>query len=1047
MFAAPVEENNNPPFATAPIEEKAVAEPSPFAESPIKNRVVEPSAIVAPVESAPSSGVDGATVVAASEEIKEVKPAASANVVNVKKASKGPVRVSGKALRAQGGMGGSGSGLFDTPSPFGASPFDGPSSAPAPTTGNTGTSGAKKVNSTRVTGGGMFGGNSDSTSSDPFASTPPGGASSSNRAPVGPTTSSRPARASGASQATGGSSGGGLFSSDGPASAAAHDPFASPPINNVNGVTGMQAPVGPSSNPSLPGPSSRSSRMEGTNQQKSGNGSASASNSLFGAPSNNQGAADLFAQPAKVQQQQAPQDPSLPPAAPGVSRARAKSTKPAANPYPNDNNSSGQATQNALNAPLVDGSGSDLFAGGAPSGGVPHSPHSVSPVPTQTKSKGKAPPPVVTRKKEIPKGMILSPHGLISDPALKRQQQTPTPGIDKSKLGAAGSTGTPEIADTATSVGGAGAGSDFFSSSPVDLTQKVSEKSPIKGGLTPVQGALRSDSTTSTANTEAEMSDVDLSSPLPAPTSENAATVALSRSSSNSSSSSGAPPSAATRTRPAVGSTTAAPDIRPIKESAKTYARAPHIIAAFGFGGRLVTIAPRRKQNLNTLMQTAEDLANPYLPGGTIEGRNVSSLLNKAAGVGYGNNSGADPFANPQNGGGGANTHKGDPELEAFVELLRAFPQPLCTQPRNEQTREMVRQFLLARQATPLSSCLHSASTDGGQSGGSVSAASEAAEKSASVGLNLASERLLWGALQTVVEAGGISSTAGVSHASSPEHGLVRLLLGMGHAQPTHNNNAQQGVGPYGSSSSSSSAFGPHNAAAVVTADAKALYAAFAKEEEVAAVGVGAGEGGAADGENKDINKDKEQAKAQARAKAKAAKSQKQAKKMPAEEMAVQLEALLLLGQREEACDLAMQQGDWFQALMISSTCAQSKYQQVAKACADETFPQGSPLHTLLLLYSNQAERSFAPAASASRSSPFHPNQASTLNGAEQNKEKTQDQLASSEKQWRRTLSAMLSNKFPDWSRLLRRFGDKVLVDTGDVCAAHVVYVLMLIDL
>ena len=62
-------------------------------------------------------------------------------------------------------------------------------------------------------------------------------------------------------------------------------------------------------------------------------------------------------------------------------------------------------------------------------------------------------------------------------------------------------------------------------------------------------------------------------------------------------------------------------------------------------------------------------------------------------------------------------------------------------------------------------------------------------------------------------------------------------------------------------------------------------------------------------------------------------------------ELFAQLEELLLIGKREEACNLASTHKEWPIALLISSNCSGMKYQEVARAYAEYTFPSVSPMH------------------------------------------------------------------------------------------------------
>ena len=133
-----------------------------------------------------------------------------------------------------------------------------------------------------------------------------------------------------------------------------------------------------------------------------------------------------------------------------------------------------------------------------------------------------------------------------------------------------------------------------------------------------------------------------------------------------------------------------------------------------------------------------------------------------------------------------------------------------------------------------------------------------------------------------------------------------------------------------------------------------------------------------------------------------------------------QVESLLIRGQREKACELAVSAEQWAIALMIGSMCSKSTFQNMMKSFAEKSFPQQSSLNLLSLLYSNQAENMIRYGGRSLGGS----------GGSDENVEKG----------WRKSLAAVLTNKVGDWASLSRAVGDRVREGGGDVMAAQFAY-------
>lgn len=123
-----------------------------------------------------------------------------------------------------------------------------------------------------------------------------------------------------------------------------------------------------------------------------------------------------------------------------------------------------------------------------------------------------------------------------------------------------------------------------------------------------------------------------------------------------------------------------------------------------------------------------------------------------------------------------------------------------------------------------------------------------------------------------------------------------------------------------------------------------------------------------------------------------------------------ELESLLLRGQREAAIDFALEHKEWVFALLISSLSGPLSYQRVVKEYADSNLPQGSPLHTLTLIYSNQNKIITAK-------------QKLFMNDNENCQHYT---LTT---QWKKSLAAIISNKGTEWDKLGRSLGDRIFSD------------------
>ena len=80
-----------------------------------------------------------------------------------------------------------------------------------------------------------------------------------------------------------------------------------------------------------------------------------------------------------------------------------------------------------------------------------------------------------------------------------------------------------------------------------------------------------------------------------------------------------------------------------------------------------------------------------------------------------------------------------------------------------------------------------------------------------------------------------------------------------------------------------------------------------------------------------------------------------------------EVQRLLLAGQHEDACRVAMHAGLWGHALLLSSHINAQLCNEVIAAFAERSFVPGDPVQTLYYLYGGSGEKIFQPSASNNR--------------------------------------------------------------------------------
>jgi hypothetical protein len=127
----------------------------------------------------------------------------------------------------------------------------------------------------------------------------------------------------------------------------------------------------------------------------------------------------------------------------------------------------------------------------------------------------------------------------------------------------------------------------------------------------------------------------------------------------------------------------------------------------------------------------------------------------------------------------------------------------------------------------------------------------------------------------------------------------------------------------------------------------------------------------------------------------------------------------LVKGEREEAIDEAIASGEFAMALLVAAMCSREKYQFACRMYAEKVLKQGSPLHTIAMLYTGQLR----PPESGSTSS-FWGGDPIELR-----------------RTWRIHLAAIISNRTAGWDRIVLSLGDRLL-ELSETHAAHFCYMV-----
>ena len=234
----------------------------------------------------------------------------------------------------------------------------------------------------------------------------------------------------------------------------------------------------------------------------------------------------------------------------------------------------------------------------------------------------------------------------------------------------------------------------------------------------------------------------------------------------------------------------------------------------------------------------------------------------------------------------------------------------------------------------------------------------------------VASEKLLWTLLKLCVDRGGVLSSdasdaseveRSLSEALTPEMKIAQLLMGHAPAPTTATPSGTAAGGNTGAPSTAVKVFSGSTSSSSYSPDmtlSKELYGAFKPT----------------DGKGGDVSTDQY----------------------------VEIEALLVVGRKEEALRKAIQYGEWSLALLLGSVCGADKYQEVIRSYSASHFPASAPMHLLTLLFANSGS------------------------SAVMSTNKSGDALV----MWRHNLSAILSNKASNWQQLATFLGYRLLSES-----------------
>jgi hypothetical protein len=148
------------------------------------------------------------------------------------------------------------------------------------------------------------------------------------------------------------------------------------------------------------------------------------------------------------------------------------------------------------------------------------------------------------------------------------------------------------------------------------------------------------------------------------------------------------------------------------------------------------------------------------------------------------------------------------------------------------------------------------------------------------------------------------------------------------------------------------------------------------------------------------------------------------------------IEKLLVLGKREEAVELALEQEDYALALLAASLCDMNVYQRVVRQLASKRFsPASSALQTFALLSCNQGGSAPIFQSPAVKPAAFQISDKLGSTATSTQNQSTTELLHN----WRQNVALLLSTKTQDWQLLLIRLAQRLQTEARDGVLAQTV--------
>jgi hypothetical protein len=145
----------------------------------------------------------------------------------------------------------------------------------------------------------------------------------------------------------------------------------------------------------------------------------------------------------------------------------------------------------------------------------------------------------------------------------------------------------------------------------------------------------------------------------------------------------------------------------------------------------------------------------------------------------------------------------------------------------------------------------------------------------------------------------------------------------------------------------------------------------------------------------------------------------------------IQLQFLLMNGNREEALNYSLEHHDWSSAMMLASLIGSEKYQEIIRLYCQSYFTSISPLHFVSMLYSNQGLKMLLTTGQKNIPKFISSTSSSSSSSTSAVTSTVTDDLNNFNliKNWKMTLASILSNKTSDWELLVLLLGYRLQHD------------------